>query len=391
MSKKAQASGGRAAALIAIIAVIIVIYIAMLPTEERHELLYGENFSEKSDKTGVSEENLLVLTHPGRLDYFEQNKIEHSIPNMHLYTKTEGVIFKKLDSIFVSKWLFGSKSKEINFTIGDLENTKNVILGYSVKKGTGRLIMSLNGEEILNKEVSTAQPLTLPQEYLKKGDNVLKISSSRSNIFGSDSYTLNNLIITGDVKDVSGQTASAVFLVSASEKNHLDYVRLKFVPHCNLSSVGKLDIIINGNYIFSAKPDYCNSPLPAIEFSPSHIYSDENTLVFTTNEGNYVLDQIKVESRLKEYTQPTFYFNLKKDQYEDIKKDGVDVMLKLKFSDNIAYKAAKIIVNSKSLYIDGKDQTYEWNIQDHIIAGNNQISIEPSITMNIVDLIVELE
>ena len=46
MFKKAQASGGRAAALIAIIAVIIIIYIALLPPAERYELLYGENLSD---------------------------------------------------------------------------------------------------------------------------------------------------------------------------------------------------------------------------------------------------------------------------------------------------------------------------------------------------------
>ncbi len=389
MLKKAQISGGRAATLIAIIALIIVLYIALLPPAQRHELLYGENVTE--EEVGAAEEEMLLLAHPGRLDYLEEDKIEHSIPTLHLYTKTEGVIFKKLDSIHVSRWLLGGKSKEINFTIGDLENTDNVILGYSVKESDGRLIVILNDKEILNKEIKTAQPLELPKEYLKEGENILKFSVSRAGILGSNSYTLENIVITGDVTDVSGQTASAVFLVSATEKNHLEYARLKFVPYCNLSLVGKLTIEINGNTIFSGKPDYCNSPLPAIEFSPSHINSDENNIRFTTTAGDYLLDQIKVASYLREYVHPTYYFNLNDEQYNAIQNKDRRVSLKLKFADNIAYKAAKIIVNSKTLYIDGKDQIYEFDISDHVIKGNNAVKIEPSITMDIVDLSVKLE
>jgi len=388
MIKKAQVSGGRAAVLIAIIALIVVLYIALLPPEERHELLYGENITDDEE---AAEEDMLLLAHPGRLDYLEEEKIEHSIPNLHLYTETEGVMFKKLDSIHVSKWLLGGKSKEINFTIGDLENTEKVFLGYSVKEGDGRLIISLNSKEILNKEIRTAQPLDLPKEYLKDGGNILKFSVSRSGILGSNSYALENIRITGDVSDVSGQTASAVFIVSATEKNHLDYVRLKFVPHCDLSLIGKLDIAINGNNVFSGKPDYCNYALPAIEFSPSHIYSDENTITFSTTAGNYVLDQIKVQSYLKEYTNPTYYFNLDTDLYEDIQDGDEDVNLIMEFADNIARKNLRIIVNSKTFYLDGKDQEYEWDISNYVIKGNNAIKIEPLTTMDIVDLTVELE
>lgn len=389
MIKKAQVSGGRAAVLIAIIALIVVLYIALLPPEERQELLYGENITKEGGK--AAEEEMLLLAHPGKLDYLEEEKIEHSIPNLHLYTEIEGVMFKKLDSIHISKWLLGGKSKEINFTIGDLENTENAIIGYSIKEGDGRLIISLNGKEILNKEIKTAQPLDLPKEYLKDGGNILKFSVSRSGILGSNSYTLENIQITGDVADVSGQTASAVFIVSATEKNHLDYVRLKFVPHCDLGLIGKLNIAINGNNIFSGKPDYCNYALPSIEFSPSHIYSDENTITFSTTAGNYVLDQIKVQSYLKEYTHPTYYFNVDNELYEDIQDDDQDINLIMKFADNIARKNMRIVVNSKTLYLDGKDQEYEWDISDYVINGNNAVRIEPLTTIDIVDLTVELE
>jgi len=390
MRKKAQVSGGSAAVLIAIIALIIVLYIALLPSEERHQLLYGENITEEKEGKAAGEE-MLLLAHPGRLDYLEEDKIEHSIPNLHLYTETEGVMFKKLDSIHISKWLLGGKSKEVNFTIGNLENTKDVIMGYSIKEGEGRLIISLNGKEIFNKEIRTAQPLDLPKEYLKEGGNVLKFSVSRSGILGSNSYTLENIRVTGDVTDVSGQTASAVFIVSATEKNHLDYVRLKFVPHCNLSLIGKLDIAINENNVFSGKPDYCGYSLPAIEFSPSNIYSDENTISFSTTEGNYVLDQIKVQSYLKEYTNPTYYFNLDNDLYGDIQDDDKDINLIMKFADNIARKNLRIIINSKTFYLDGKDQEYKWDLSDYVIKGNNAVKIEPLTTIDIVDLTVELD
>lgn len=384
--KRGQIGGGGAAALIAVIAIIIVLYIALLPAEERQALLYGEDADEE-DADG----EVLLLEHPGRLEYLDQDKIEHSIPSMNLYSKTEATIFKKLDSVYVSKWLVGGKKETINFTISDLANTRSILLGYNIKDGSGRLIIKLNDHQILNKEIRTTTPLQLQKEFLKEGSNSLIITCSNPGIalWKTNKYTLGNLIITGDFTDISGLTAYSSFIVSASEKNSLKRVTLKFLPVCDEDTTEKLEILINDNSIYSAIPD-CGLARP-IEFSPSFIKNGENIVTFKADSGDIIIDHVMITSQLKEFVYPIYHFNLDEDLYDDIKDNTKDLELELKFFDNVAFKSAKILVNSEELYVAGKEQKFTKDISNYIIEGSNSIRIEPAVSIDVLDLTVKVK
>src|SRR3990172_8136928 len=82
-SQKAQASGTGAAALVAIIGGLIVIYILVLPPAEREKILSDQEGTSiggaKTKVTAKINETLLVET-PGRLDFLEEEEIEHLVP-----------------------------------------------------------------------------------------------------------------------------------------------------------------------------------------------------------------------------------------------------------------------------------------------------------------------
>src|SRR3989344_8613153 len=100
---KAQ-SGINAAILVAIIAGLIVIYILFVPIEERKDIL-GINDSEEGNG-GEEDENVLLLENPGRLEFIENKDIEKDIDPVNLYTRTDAVVLKELNSLYVKNGIF---------------------------------------------------------------------------------------------------------------------------------------------------------------------------------------------------------------------------------------------------------------------------------------------
>ena len=67
--------------------------------------------------------------------------------------------------------------------------------------------------------------------------------------------------------------------------------------------VGKLDVFINSNNVFSSVPD-CGTLRP-VEFAPSVLSEGENKIIFRTDRGNYLIDQIVVKTELEDPVAPT--------------------------------------------------------------------------------------
>src|SRR3989344_1999678 len=178
-SKKAQPTGiggGTAAVLVGIIAALIIIYILVLPPEERASLL-GENLSEEEGEdgvSGISENTTLLLESPGRIDVISQKEIEHTLPSVNLFTTTSAVVLESRQSLYVKNAWFDKAFVNMTFGIPDIENTKNLFLVFNVKKHGGRLILKLNGYEIVNNELTSAsiEPIELPERILND-ENIL--------------------------------------------------------------------------------------------------------------------------------------------------------------------------------------------------------------------------
>jgi len=388
--KKSQAATA-AATLVAIIAGLIVLYILVLPPAERERIL-AENITEEEEAV-VKEVKTLLSISPGRLDYLAQREIEHIIPSVNLNIITEAEVLKEVNSIYVKRTLFSEDKANISFSIEDLENTENVLLNFIATKREGRLIVKLNGHVIFNNEIEAVniEPIKL-KEHLKNF-NVLEFSVApppATNFWKTNEYLLENIIITADLVRREAQESKNIFIVSSVEKNNLEKAVLRFLPECITGLVGPLDVWINNYNIYSAVPD-CGALSPPIEIPEYYLVSGENRLIFRTSKGNYLIEQIKITSKLKEVVYPVYYFEITDERYKRIQEDKANITLTLRFVDDIERKIARIIINGHMLSLDQRDIEFVEDITRWIEKGNNAIKIEPLKTIDVVELKVVYE
>lgn len=388
MMKRAQGATS-AAVLVAIITILIVLYILFMPPEERAELL-GEN---KTVTPGVpTTGNLTLLSEmPGRLDYIAQRELEHTIPTLNLRLWTEGLEMKTVDSLYVKKSLIGETKTNLTFRIASPADSKNIMLNFYVTQAKGRLIINLNGHEVFNREMSLGNIEPIKLDEWIAADNTLQFTVSSPGIafWASNRYALENILITADVTQRAAQESKNIFIVTATEKTNLESASLRFLPYCEIGKVGKLIVTLNSYEVYSAVPD-CNTPVN-IDFAPYYLLSGENTLKFKTDLGNYILEQIRVKSKLRALEYPTYYFELSEEQYNAVQNNQSNINVYLRFVDDLEYKQGKILVNGHTAGIDQKDIDFEKNINSWIVRGNNAVKIVPERTLDIAELKVLLE
>ncbi len=389
-NKKSQAASA-AATLIAIIAGLIVLYILFLPPADREELLEGEDADDDDD---VAEENISIILSeaPKRLFPLTEAEFEQEFPTVIIYVGEEGIELKKVDTIYISKSLFKEKKDNVTFEILDLANTKDILLNFEINKAEERLIIKLNGHEIYNAEVETSiEPIEL-KEYLKQGINVLEfsVSSPGASFWATNEYSLEKILITAEVIRRETQESELTFVIDPTERDNLKKVKLHFYASCKLLDVGKLDILINNYKLYSAVPD-CGSAQRPIEFAPERLVTGENRIIFATDKGRYLIDNIKLSSELKKITAPIYYFELNQTQMDQIDNNTLDASLYMRFADDTTDKEADIFVNNHAIRLDQTDIEFEEEIDNYVEEGNNAIKIEPEEILDIVELKVVLE
>lgn len=385
--KKAQ--GANAAVLVAIIAGLIILYILFLPSEERMELL-GENDTD-DDNGDVEGEDMLLSEQPGRFQHLAKDEVEHPIPTVNLYTREEADVIKELSSIYAKNAWFDKLSRDVNFTIKDPDNARNVLMSFDATKHKGRLIIRLNGYEIFNDVVSVVNvpPIKLQPEYLTVDNNLqFEVSGVGIRFWTTNEYTLQGFKITADITDVSTRESQNVFLISGAEKDNLEEVKLKFSPYCDTQKVGPLKILINNHNIFSGVPD-CDM-LNTVEFSPFYVVEGENRLVMNAETGHYIVDRIKIETNLKEAPAYVYYFEITDEQMEKIEDSEADVNLSFRFVDDIEEKEADLIINGRKARLPRiTDLTYSKDIDMYVLDGTNSLKIIPVTTFDVVEMEIE--
>lgn len=386
--KRGQAAAG-AAVLVAIVAGLIIMFIILIPPQQRAELLEEDTGDDIDD--GIAAGNLLNVN-PGRLDFLAQKEIEHPLPVATIFTTTESVVLAEKNIAQAKKSLFSEESSEFRFTVADLANTGDVLLTFTALAVEGRLVITLNGEKIFNRDVlpGAVPPITVSQNSLQE-NNVLVFSASSPGLafWRTNDISLEKIKIIADVTNVAGQISKNVFLVSETEKKNMDRIFLRFKADCDLSVVGNLRILINDKEIYNAIPD-CDITIIPLEFSPEIVNQGENEVVFQTMYGTYQLSHLLIFSELKEVDFPTYYFDLSHEEYTDVKNGDQRVRLQLDFVDVVALKTGEIIFNGHITRFDTKEVEYTVDLSDDIVQGNNALKIKPKKTLEIRELRVDL-
>tara|TARA_Y100000310_G_scaffold341971_1_gene443150 strand:+ start:1466 stop:2659 length:1194 start_codon:yes stop_codon:yes gene_type:complete len=390
--KRGQAAG--AAILLIVIVGVLIGFIVLVSPQERAEIL-GENFSSSSDSDEIdeafTEENLLIVN-PGRIDYLSQREIEHPLPVANIYTRTEAEVLDERNVIYAKKGVFSEEQGVFSFSIPNIENTEDVILNFKILDTQGRLIITLNEVDVFDAEVEVGniQPISLPENLLKE-ENVLVFSVASPGVafWATNDISLEEVKIVGEVTSLEAQSSKNIFLVSETEWDNLVKVVLKFQPDCIYNEVGKLSINVNGNEVYNGVPD-CDLAMVPIEFSPSLVYQGENSIVFYTEKGNYLLSHVQIVSELKEVDFPTYYFELSNEQFEDVYDEDLRLRLKINFVDVVNRKSGEIVFNGHQEHFDTKELTYTFDLSEDIVRGNNALKIKPRKTLEVRELRVDL-
>ena len=106
--------------------------------------------------------------------------------------------------------------------------------------------IKVNGKEIFNGELAESNPKPITLSDLQE-ENTITFSVPNPGVvfWRSNKYALENIQITGDVKDFSNSYAVQYFTISEAEKENLESISLYFRPVCTVSDVGPLSIELN--------------------------------------------------------------------------------------------------------------------------------------------------
>ncbi len=387
--KKAQGGGVNAAILIAIIAGLIVLYIVFLPTSEREKLIQPSK-----DEKATLEGNILLKASPGLLTTNKFLEDEKTIPNIFLVETTNAKELERINAFIVRNGWFDKKTKRVTFEIDDYENVDDVILTFTAKKRNGILSIKLNNEVIFENELTSEniEPINLDKKLLRQTNSLeFSVSSVGARFWTTNEYSLENIKIIGDITDTSKQQSQNIFTITDSEYASMDKATLKFIPYCsNVNDVGALDIFINNKKLFSSVPVCDNAYKQSI---PKGMLNEgENNLVLKTSKGSYSVEQIRIALEFKEPKVKTYYFEISNTAFDDITNDKKDVMITIKFVNDLKEKRVKLDINGHIETIETEKAQYSKNINSKVSEGNNYIRLEPiDEDLEVVELKIELQ
>ncbi|MDP3698254.1 MAG: hypothetical protein Q8R47_01570 [Nanoarchaeota archaeon] len=389
-TKRGQSAAG-AAVLIAIIAVLIVGFVILIPPQERAKLLDEGITNASTTAPGIVEKKLLAVS-PGRIDYLVEKEVEHPIPVVNIYARTEAKILAQKNVAYAKKGIFSEQTDVLTVVVPDLAHTEGMLLSLDVKEAEGKLIVLFNGEEVFNDDVSAGSlaPIAIPQNLLKD-ENIaaFAVSSPGLAFWRTNEISLNDIKVVADVTSIEAQSSRNVFLVSETEKKNLDKAALKFQPSCDFDKVGVLEVSINGKLVYSSVPD-CDLDVITVEFAPETLNQGENEVVFRTEKGDYLLTHVLVKSELKDVEFPTYYFDLTYEEYRAIKDGDKRVRLTMNFVDVVARKFGDVVFNGHTKYFDTKEVSYVQDFSDDMVQGTNSVKIKPRKTLEVRELRVDL-
>jgi hypothetical protein len=396
-AKRGQASGAGAAILLVVIVAVLIGFIVMLPPSERAELL-GEDTDTDSSVTsdGDIDDAVPVKTvlkeSPGRIDYLAQDELPHALPVINIYTQTESKILGEKNVVSLKHGVFSEENDIVLFSIPDMENTGNLVMGFKVVNAEGRLKISLNGDEVFNREVTdgATETVTLPVNSLTTSNKLLfEVSSAGAAFWKSNELTLENVRIAADVTSVEAQESRNVFLVSDTEKNNLEKGVLKFKPDCEYEDAGRLMVYVNEREVYAGFPD-CDLERIKIDVDPEIVYQGENEIVFSTARGVYVLSHVEFISELKEVEFPTYYFELSYEQFRDIENEKRRLRLEMDFVDVVTTKRGSLVFNGHIRHFDTKEAAVAIDLSDDAVQGHNSVKIKPKKTIDVRQIKVDI-
>ena len=387
-NRKAETSGGQAVAvLMLVIGLFIVLYILLLPPEERRALLEVENQtgSEIVKKTILSES-------PGLVKPAMQETTKHEISSVNLFVKSQPEIDFLADNLIVKKGWFSKSFPKIIFDVDDLKNLNKVNLYFKIVDSKGTLRMWLNGREFYSERISESdlKIIDIPKNLIIS-KNELRISLDTPLAFWSQNiYSLSDVSLKKEYSLVH-KDEKRLFSVSQDEKEGLKSGKLNYFIYCNElePDAMSLKISLNQREIFSGLVR-CIGSRETIDIDAKDLRKGTNELNFEISDGDFLFSDIFIETDYKSISYPIYYFTIDSKDYDNIQNNKADAALNLKFGSS-GEKSARFLVNDNNIIMKASGDSFSRNIDELVENGDNFIKIIPSNSFTIDSLKISLE
>ncbi|HLD04972.1 MAG TPA: hypothetical protein VJG90_04615 [Candidatus Nanoarchaeia archaeon] len=443
-SKRGQSASG-AAILVIVIAVLILLYIIILSPEDRAALLgegpgkgsggpsAGQGQPSANDRNvrqgfqNAPSGQVILQQAIGRLYPEGSNLMEHPIPSFTIFTKTNAKALRRAEHAYIKNSFLGKTKYNLSFTY-DKNTMHNPLLSFTAEEYDGILRIYLNGEAIYEREIKspTPPPITLPEEYLRLNNELIFEANNAGVAFWRiHEFSLQNIMITADVKDIQASTAEHHFTMPPAEYEHLAYLELNYVPNCDPRVTGRLILRVNNKPLSSSYPD-CGQ-MAALQISQNLLQPGDNSLFFLSEQSTYLIDQVSLRSQLSGSMNPTYYFNLPMDVYNALggqpggyagspQQGGqqgyggqggtpggygqqqqyggsASLVITVRFADATQQKVVTLNVNGFQNTIETTDLSYSTLVPpEFLIDGPNSIQLIPQGSpLDVVELRVEIQ
>ena len=395
--RKAQVvpSGAQVAGFVALIALFIILYIILLPDSEKEKLI-GVDFE---DEDGVSSSDggegkvfrILLSETPGSLSPLEEEEVEQNLAAINLFSGTEKGVQSLANLLTISRSVFQNKQQVLSFKLENLNNVEKVSLLFFISESKGEIILKLNGNEFYRGKLSSGDlPIELPKALLTI-DNKVELIASNPGIF----FLSVNKYLLRDVKliteyNIQNKKEQRSFVLSSSEMEGLEKIELNYFVNCiEVSERGTLRINVNGHSVDTYLVG-CDAGEVNLEISKKYLVEGRNAIEFEIDKGNYVLEQVVLAKKLEKKGFPKYFFEIKKEEFEDVEDNNLNVELEFSFRDE-GRKRATILVNGERFYLDSYGERYSKDISELAVRGENYIKIIPKNEFEVENLEIWLE
>src|SRR3989344_5928160 len=347
-----------------VILILILIYMLLIPKAAIEDLLagielkntYGDERTSDyrfDDRNGYDygsgrDGNTLLVVSPGRVFPRTTETEVRTLPSIPL-SKTSVTDRQMLsNSLRVSRSLFSNNEREIVFNL-DENKLNDLSLFFRVDDSRGRLNIFLNDNLVYSGDADSGDlPIKLPVSLLRSTNRLIFELSSRGTFLTSDYFELDD--------------------VELIKKNKLEtnaQSRRFNVDKDKLGNDNELRFFVDCKELKEAN--------------------------FSVDQGNYVLEDVKLVLDLKEGNQPIYYFNVDKDELDNEFTVKLD-LLEIEDDDaDIEGKRAEFLINSGRFSMFTERDVFEKDISDLIVQGENYIKVLPKNDFEIVNLQVVME
>ncbi|HLC56293.1 MAG TPA: hypothetical protein VJJ23_03600 [Candidatus Nanoarchaeia archaeon] len=375
-----------------ILALLIVLYVLLLPPAERESLL---NQTDNEGTPGVNGNGVktLLLESPGTVYPIENGVLKHDINPVNVYVKIEPEITTLANSLYISRGLFGGQNQNLVFNVNDLSNLNRLVLSFSVTEPRGTLIIEINGNVIFNEKlvVAGSRVIELPISFVNNR-NELKFYTNNPGIlfWMKNQYSLSEIKLKEEFKKVNSKE-TRTFTVTKSEKNNVERSTLRYFLYCNSAKDEDtiLKIMLNENTIGTENVK-CQSGERNTDFNPGLLNEGNNELGFTIDSGDYLINEIKIYNQLKTKMFATYFFSIDSDDYDKIKGDEKNVVLRVSLGPGNEVKKGTIFINQFTIHINTDENFYEKDISDLVLESENLIKIVPENEFDVNSLRIDL-